>query len=106
MPWRGQCVEVFLPPTDVLGVLQVRASGLPASAPESVPAREKRCMTGDRDRLVMLMGVRDRGATVLAIALSAALPIGIIALASDFQHHPSTDRSEERRVGKECRSRW
>src|ERR1051326_8014125 len=29
-----------------------------------------------------------------------------LALVQEVQHHPLSGRSEERRVGKECRSRW
>ena len=34
------------------------------------------------------------------------LELDVVAIRCDYSEHPSLHRSEERRVGKECRSRW
>src|SRR2546426_2202612 len=45
-----------------------------------------------------------RHATVESLARHASIPV--INALSDFEHPCQALRSEERRVGKECRSRW
>ena len=49
------------------------------------------------------------GKKVLAIAVLACLCAALIAVPAYgfyYVHDDSVSRSEERRVGKECRSRW
>src|SRR5450830_52866 len=41
-----------------------------------------------------------------AVEISAAFPAGVIGATGDNLKAAAAGRSEERRVGKECRSRW
>src|SRR5256885_15165754 len=50
--------------------------------------------------------VRNSEAKTHAVLLAQALPRGAAAVAGRGRARPSHPRSEERRVGKECRSRW
>src|SRR5260370_894019 len=54
----------------------------------------------DLDGLHVGLGILDR---VVAVDLESALHLSVLSWAAGLER---ADRSEERRVGKECRSRW
>src|SRR5206468_8960410 len=71
-------------------------------------------MVGSRDyfdeehdgNVNVTLALRQPGSSIKPINYAAGLGKGIITAASPFVDKPTCFRSEERRVGKECRSRW
>src|SRR5580765_7248051 len=77
--------------------LRERVRGLAAAAAPAAPPRQRRELPWRRWTLVLVPAA-------IAVALAASLAIGLAD--SGKKKHLSASRSEERRVGKECRSRW
>ena len=58
------------------------------------------------DIQILLQGVSMGGATVVSASGEADLPKQVFGIVADCPYTSVWERSEERRVGKECRSRW
>src|SRR5258708_4065115 len=89
------------PPPDIY-TPQVASDNLvvpsPSPIPESVPATEKK---GNLTKILIVVG----GLLVL-LGVTAASAYFILGIGKPATPLPTSLRSEERRVGKECRSRW
>src|SRR3712207_6993625 len=80
-----------------IGVTGVQTCALPISVPHTIARRRN-------------SAGRLRAASAMTMALSPASTRSIRMIASSAENqaveNSSIERSEERRVGKECRSRW
>src|SRR2546425_8920758 len=61
---------------------------------------------GKQSATYRLVGAGPNGESVIAQRVQAAWAVGRTLDERVLRHLPLTTRSEERRVGKECRSRW
>src|SRR3712207_9520831 len=63
---------------------------------------------GNRERAAYLSGINTNAVILIAFALSGAAAglAGVLLAGYSTKAYQGMGRSEERRVGKECRSRW
>src|ERR1051326_6802341 len=78
------------------GELNPQTPLLPAPHLELIAMKLESCRQGRIRRLAILLPPRQLKSHMASIAFPAWY----------LGHHPDRHRSEERRVGKECRSRW
>src|SRR5256885_17213368 len=79
------------------------------SDPEGIPVPRPPAFVDDRSRSDLERwpdGLRDRGAARARLARGGCEAVPSRGPAEALARPPCAGRSEERRVGKECRSRW